>query len=307
MSIKTTTKFLEDVKRNVIMPPSQRLLTSADILSMASSIVESELVPLLLAARQGYLEATYSVSLVADQNVYELPPRSISRGLKDVKWYSPDRSSVHDLVLLDQEYSNLYETTGDYPKGFYFQADDIVVVPKPVSAYGCLEYKYHLAPNDLCLTADAAMVDTVAGDAVSVVAAPSAFAATTQIDFIKGRPGYTTLGMDAEIANVAGNILTFNSGVVPTTLKKGDYLAIAGTSPVVQAPDICYKYLLLKTAMEVAENLSDLENSDKIREKLIPPVRKELEVALEPRISDEVKKIINPYGLLRGRFRRFRF
>lgn len=303
---KTTANFLRGVRRRLVLPTAQRLLTDADILEVADTVIESELLPLLKFARQNFAVTHEDEALVSGQERYSLPVRAVDRGLKDLRWFSPDENSSRDLILVEPEDRHLFSQEAETPSGFYFEGDEIVLVPKPASDYGFIRKWYCLKPANLCTAGQAAEVAGISGDIISVSAVPNGYLPNTKVDFIRGRPGYGTLAMSREIANIAGTQLTFNTDVVPLSLAVGDYIAPAGLSPVLQIPDIAYRWVELKTAMDVAEIIEDFEASERIGKHLLSRAEKDLKAALEPRITGEATRIISRRGLLRSNaFRRF--
>lgn len=296
---KTADRLLEGIKRRVVLPSSQPLLEDEDMLEVADDVIEQVIVPLLLSVRQDFLVTDpYEQATVEDQEAYDIPYRSIGRGLRDLK-LEESGGSVRDLVLIKPEDSHLWVATGT-PTAFYFRGDKVVVVPAPSSATLTLLMSYNLAPSRLVLTDQAAVVTGTTATTVSVSSIPTTITTGTVVDFIQARSGSSILAMDKTVTNATGTTLTFASGVIPSTLGAGDYVSVYQTTPVIPIPNEAYPLLETSTAKRILNMIGDFEGARALAEEE-SDAEKHLKMILEPRIQGEPTKIINRNGLLRGR------
>lgn len=301
---RTTSDFIDGLKRRITMPSNQSLLDDADILAIASDVIETKLVKLLVSSKQNYLLTSEDFPLVAGQAGYDIPYRAVSGGLKDVKYVAGD-GSLKDLSLVDIEDLQMYATEGATPDGFYFQDDQLVLVPTPETASGSLRLYYYRTPSRLCLVSAAAQVSNISGDIVTVSSAPATFVAGFDVDFVKTRSLSTALALDASISDVSGTQITFDADVVPSRLVQGDWLAPAFQTPVVPVPDSCLSYLEAMTGVQVLKSIGDYEGSKNLYLEA-QDAEKDVVTLLEPRIDGEGDKIVNYSGLLRQKtYRRF--
>jgi hypothetical protein len=120
------------------------------------------------------------------------------------------------------------------------------------------------------------------------------------VDFVKGKSGNATIDFDVDVSSVNGSDIIFSSGEVPTTLVAGDYIALAGTAPVVQLPNEAYPLLETHTCRRILVSLGDYDGA-KMLDDAVQAEEKGLKLLLEPRIQGEPIVIINRSGLLRGR------
>lgn len=295
---KTTTRFLEGVKRRISNPANQVLLDDEDMLDMADDVMQLSIVPLMLSVRQDYYVTSEDEATVANQAEYSIPYRAIARGLRDLKLRDA-AGSTRDLSLIALEDAHLYRQNTDVI-GFYFKGDKIVLVNTPTVSTLTLEKWYNRAPSKFCLVDDAGLVTNISGNNVTINAVPSTFVAGAVIDFVQGKSGNSILDMDVEILGVNGAVISFTSGDVPSSLVVGDYISLAQTSPVLQCPDEIQPYLETETAIHILQALGDFENMKVLKEHAAEELKAAKQL-LEPRISGENTKIINRYSLLRGR------
>ena len=87
---------------------------------------------------------------------------------------------------------------------------------------------------------------------------------------------------------------------MPASFAPGDFVAIAGQSPVVNfIPNECYSLLESLLAYRVLNSLGDFEGAKTLAEDIAVEERN-IKQLLEPRIDGEPTIIINRTGLVRG-------
>lgn len=294
---KTGNQILTGIKRRVTVPASQPLLSDDDILAMVDDIVQSRLVPVIISMRQDFFVTTLDVPIIANQVDYDIPPRAVGRTLRDLKRKLADGNKV-DMTLVGVEDEHFSALTG-IPNQFYFKGDKVALSPMPSSTEGSIEMWYELMPSRITTTDNAAVVTSISGDDVSVTSVPSSLAIGDDIDFVAGCPGHFLKGMDKTITNIVGNVISFGTDEVPTTLAAGDYISPAGYTPVIQLPDECYPYLESETCYRMLQAISDYEGAKFLQADIEIELRN-LKMLLEPRIRGEATKIIPRMGLARG-------
>lgn len=302
----TTTQFLASVQRLIVAPSNQPLYSDADYYAIGDRKMQDSLVPLLDSLDGDFFVRTSLLPMVPDQSEYRLPARAVARKLRDVKIQN-SANIRFDFPKISIEREQIYQVNG-VPFGFYFKGDRFTVVPTPTTDQYSIQYWYFLGPGSMIPYSDAAVVSGISGDDVTVSSVPDSLVTGSVVDFIEGISGNSCISIDQTITNIAGNTLSFGAGTVPTDLALGDYVSIAGTSPVLQIPDSAVPYLVTLTAMDVLQALSDFEGYDRLYRIAFgdgpnPGQRKNLISLLEPRIEGEATKIINDFGLVNRGFR----
>lgn len=293
----TSDEFLADIKRLITIPSNQSRFTNADFLAFGNRKMQDTLVPVIDSLQQEFFVTKTLTDIVVSQDIYAIPPRALGRKLREVKIVGPSGGRA-DFPKIAVEREQFYRAAGT-PWGFYFYGDRIAIVPVPQATGYQLQLWWFLGPGKLIPVSDAAVVQSIAGDDVTVVSLPSTIVTGSTIDFIQGVSGNSCISIDKEVINVAGNTLTFTTGDVPTDLAAGDYISIAQTSPVLQIPDPAVPYLVTLTAMEVLQAIGDFEGRDALKETR-DLQDKNLKLLLEPRVEGESTPIINDYGFIGG-------
>ena len=300
----TSTEFLASVKRLITQPSNQKLFVDTDFYAMGDRKLKDTIVPLLDSLNGEFFVRTATLAMVSGQSEYRLPARAYGRKLREVKIVN-SAGYRFDFPKIEIEREQLYQISG-VPFGFYFKGDRFAVVPAPNSTAYSIQYWYFLAPSKIVDTASAALITAISGNDVTVSTLPTTIVAGSIIDFIEGIQGNACISLDKTIASVAGTVLTFTAGDVPTDLAIGDYISLASYSPVLQIPDNAVPYLVTLTCMDVLQALSDYEGYEALS-KIADSQRRSLMSILEPRIEGEATRIVNSFGLVNRGFGYRRF
>ncbi len=293
----TSTAFLTQVQQLITLPANQSRFPTTTMLSFGNRKLKDSVVPVIHSLNEEFFVTKTTVDLVADQSQYSIPSRAMGRKLREVKLVnsSGNRAAFPQIAIERVQFYRASST----PTGFYMYGDKIEVVPTPTATGYSLELWWFLPPGDLVTVSSAAVVSSVAGDDVTVVSVPSTLTTGIDIDFVAGVQGNSYLAIDTEIQNIVGTTISFSSGAVPSGLAAGDYLTVAGTSPVLQIPDMAVPYLVTLTAMELCQAMSDYEGMDRLKETR-DDQKANLMKTLEPRVEGEIIPMINDYGFIGG-------
>jgi hypothetical protein len=291
----TTTDLIAAVKSIASIPSSQNLFTTADFLRFANRAMRKKIIPLVMSTREEYWVASTDYAITADQANYAIPARAIGGKLRDIQWV--DGSAMESLPRLEPENVS---STDIGREGFYLEANNVVLSPTPSETDGTLRVKHFRRPNELVATTACAAIESIntATNQVVVSSVPSTFTNGLEVDFVKSEPGYEWHAIDQVITGISGTTITFAS--LPSNLAEGDYVCVAGQSPVPQIPEDLIPIL----EDEVAEMCMKAQgkNTKAFREELEMDKQESLKM-LTPRVDGEPKKIVGSKTLL-NRFRR---
>jgi len=293
--------FLLGLKQRITMPANQALLDNSGMLRMANSVMRDKLTPVILSANQNFFVTKKEEVTVTDQAEYAIPYRSVGRTLRDLKMRQTATASYgdRDMSLIALEDAHMFPQSGT-PSGFYFMGDKFVLAPKPISADWTLVLYYDLQPSRLVLITAAALVQSVSSNIVTCASVPTTMLAGTAVDFVKGRQGCATVGMDAAITAVTATEITFATAAdIPTGIGAGDYIALAQESPVLQIPDEGQPLLETMTAERICYAIGDFDGAAKLMAEAQEQEKNFLKL-IEPRIQGAQTKIVNRRGLLGG-------
>lgn len=298
----TADRLLAGVKRRISMPSSQVLLDDDDILAFADDVVKSKVVPMFESVNQEYFVTSTDTALAASTSEYDIPYRAVGRALREIKIKSStDDTDVRNLSKINIEDIQYYSAMSSV-SAFYFKGDRIYLVPSVSSATQVneLEIWYRLAPSNLVKLSTVATVVSATSTIVTVDAVPSSITTSTPIDFVQAKSGNRIYDIDKTPTAVGSTTITFAASTIPSALTAGDYIVLAGYSPVVNMiPNEAYPFIESSVAKRCLKAIGDFEGSRELDED-IADEKKSLLMMLEPRIDGEPTIIINRSGLVRG-------
>lgn len=302
--------LLEETKLRAFTPESQVSLSDAQILRILDRIIQLKIIPLIESTNQNYFVTTEEEDLVAGVREYSIPARSVGRTLRDLKMggvnsTTDEIENLCNVPLIDISDEQYYQSQSYSMKncGFYFFGDKIKLVPKVPTQIQALRLQkwYRIAVSSMVLSDAAMLVQSVSDPDVIVSSVPDGYEAGVLVDFIQGESGCSILGMDAAITNVSGTTITFAADTIPLTLQAGDWISLAGTSPVVtMIPNEAESLIQTLGAQRILKILGDSEGAKDLTEDMQEEMKYLLQM-LQPRIDGEPIVIINRNGLLRSR------
>lgn len=264
--------------------------TDSELLTILNREMKLTIVPLLMKLKEEFFIQPKDYT-ITDGGSYRLPKRNIGNKLRDVQIYND--GSYTPLNRLFEEDRNKGLT------GYYISRNSISLSDDITS--GTLRVKYFLAPSELILESSAAQILTIdSATEVTVSALPSTIQTSTPVDFIQSERPNDQLAIDQTITNINSTTLTFSS--LPDDLTVGDYICLAGESPVPVIPEDLVP-VLVQAALASALS-SKKDSSAKYEKEVLEEMKKTMIDMLDPRVeSNDVK--IRGQGLL-SRVRRRR-
>jgi hypothetical protein len=168
------------------------------------------------------------------------------------------------------------------------------LVLKSSTTSGILRMRYFIRPNRLVTTDSVGEITAIntTTHVVTVSVLPSTFITSVTYDLVKGKPGFDTLAMDQSVSAVGTNTLTFST--LPTGLAVGDFVCLAGESPVVQAPVELHPLTVQRTVVAGLAGLGDAKV--KVAAEMAEQMKTMALSLLSPRIVNAPKVIVNRNG-----------
>ena len=246
----TTLDLLNSIARKSFLPTGQTTFTNAEMLAIADEQTLDTIIPELLAVREEYLVYHTDYSITANQNAYNIPARAIGMQVRDVAIVSGDTINPSLPRIEPEEVTSA--ATGS-PTAFYLKNNQIILYPTPSTTINSLRVYYFLRPSELVETTDAAVISAIDTNTntVSVSSIPSSWVSGDSFDLIKQDGAQEPLAVDQESTTVSGTDIIFST--LPTGLRVGDYVALAGETPLVQLPVELRSTLAQATATEMLE------------------------------------------------------
>jgi hypothetical protein len=303
MTIFTGDKLLESVKRGITIPFNQTRFTDDDLLAFADEELETTIMPIILGMREEYAVYEEDVALVAGVSKYQIPSRAAGRILRDLELQIDSQTSV-SLAYIAPDDRNYYTNSSNYgsnPTGFYFENDKVVLIPSPISSPNqSLKMRFLMRHSQITKVSNARAITNI-NTTTNELTLASPFANTVQaatlVDLIKSTSQPVIRDYDLALTNVSGNIVTLPS--LPSDLAVGDYVAIAGQTPVLCLPEETHQVLAQAVAVRVMEAQGDAQAMQIAQANLDRKV-KAMQLIMMPRIEGETQVVMQRNGLLRN-------
>lgn len=300
MADYTTAGLLASIRRRAMLPSAASAgTTDIDLLALANEELILGLAADLMRVREEYL-LTYT-DVPIDGVEYRIPSRAVGQMLQRVQLR--DSSGLEmDLTRLRGPQVSQYSATGLEPFGYRLRGNTLLLVPSADTSFTTLRMEYAIRPSELTATAsDFKVITGIDEDLNQVdVSSASGFSTLTPLDFVSSTPGFDVLQAEVLPINLIGNTFVFAS--LPKGLKVGDYLCLAGKSPVPTIPLEYHQVLAQRVAITVCAALGDWVAVDRLNGELVK-MEKEAGVTLvSPRTPDSPRKVLatrnalNPHG-----------
>jgi hypothetical protein len=295
----TADDLITSIKKRGRVPTSQTTFTNANLLTLADQELEVGLLPQIMKNREDYYLHETDIDVVSGKSQYRIPKRAIGGKVKSVCLVESN-GDENPLEKIDYE-NRIYYTNAANPV-FYIKNNSIVIVPEPDTTLAAqtLRVSYFIRPSSLVLESSAATITAINTNTneVTVSAVPSTITASTPIDFVRSDGGFECLDIDVTPTGLTSTTFTFSS--LPTDLEVGDYICLAGETPIPQIPAELHTVLALRVTVTVLASLGFINEMKAVQKKL-----EEAEEAvghlISPRVDSNAKKIINRRSLLNSR------
>lgn len=230
-----------------LMPSVQALFTDPNLLTIMTFEMTSKIIPLIDNQAEEYFihidDIPYNTSLTA----FDIPTRALAGKLRSVSFVDSNNNEVRIPRLRLEDIMSNVNATGLAINpalwGFYLRNNKVVLYLGSTnggsSSFQYLRLRYVRQPNQLVLSTACGEVTAIVGDVVTVDAIPATFTTSEEYDLISNSPQmFDSLLDDATITAIdtMTNEITFTTGTVPSDLQIGDWVCLAGQSPIPQIP-----------------------------------------------------------------------
>lgn len=291
----TSTAFVSAVKRLAAMPTDQDTFTTEKFLEIGDEQILSYILPGLAQKLEQYYAYDVEESVNAT-GVYEIPSRAVGGALLNVALL--DGTSRHDVSWISEDQLDRTDESLTGKPGCYIKRNQLILVPPTSHGYDTLRKTILIRPNSLIQTSSAAQITAIntGTGTLTFASLPSTFTTARSYDFIQQNPHFDHVEIDKSATTITSTTMVFAS--LSSRLAVGDWVAIAGQSPIVQVPVELQVLLRYKAAQSCLMSQGDTEHYKTIT-KDIELMEKGLTSIFTPRIKQEGKKIINRSPLLR--------
>lgn len=258
--------LIESVKDRSFAPISQSTFQDADILRILNEELSLKLVADLLTVREDFFLALYERAIVADKDHYLIPPKAIG-GKINALFIVDSNDNRAILERWDVVRSSEYNGSRGGPEKFYFEADEVVIMPKPSAAGDTLLFSYPREPNELVLTSSCAKITSVSSNSTHTTFTvdtdlTGSLSVGDDVDFLRGVSPFTLWAEEKEITAITSTtIQVLKSDVVDVdgTVEPGanDYICPTGYANIAMIPKQFHPVLAQMGAVRVLAALGD--------------------------------------------------
>lgn len=295
-------EMISALKDTGMIPSSDEAFSTARLIAVMNREQRLYLARLLVSLGDAYQLARADVAIVAGTARYRIPGRAVVAGLKLVEIVGSDGSVAPlDEVPRARAYEHTLLGAGGH---YYIEGLELVFLTTPAAA-GTIRFTYFRRLSNLVDAEEVGLITAIntGTKVVSIDAAPGTFTSSALYDFVQANPHFDILGEDLT-ATVAGTNLTF-ADELPDGLAEGDYVCLAGQTPVCQAPVELHEVLIQKACVHVLKAKGDPKAS--MAEADLATMRNDAISLLQRRVTSAPELVMNfnapGWGRYRGRSR----
>lgn len=289
----TSTGLIANVKRRGFIPAGSGL-SAADILQVLTEQLRNYIPAFLKRIREEYIIAELRIAVTGA--TVPVPARAVGAALRSVDWLGPWDTVPRPLTRIEPERRNAYaatETSGN-AAGYVIQGNDLILVPAVTS--GTLVLKYQQRPGQLVTVNECAQITAIntGTRTLTFASVPASFTTSMVYDVVPATPNFVARSLDIAVSSVTTTTVVL-SAAVPSTFVVGDYVCLAGETPVPQVPLEVHDLLAQAAASKIANSMGSTRK-DAIKEAL-KDLREEITVLLTPRSDSNARYVINRNGV----------
>lgn len=297
----TTTELIADIKQRCSVPTSQNLFDESKFVRFLSNKLRDNILPQIMSAREDFFVASEDIAITTTTqatNAYAIPQRAVGMKLKTVVLVDAQgneeelpRLSYKDKSLPGYvDYQSLY--------GYYLEGNKVRLHLADSYVNQTLRMYFFRRPNQLVKTSEAGKITNIdtGTNVITLDNAPTSWTTSTTFDAICADPPFDSKADDLTITNIAGFDLTF--ATIPDELAVGDWIAVAGESPVAQIPYEAYSLLTQLGVIKVLEALKDTQGMQNAVNDY-NQMRQDFFTMITPRVDGQPKKVVSRTGTWR--------
>lgn len=253
----TTTELVAQIRRDAHLDDNEPDWTATAILAVADEVARRHVLKALLAAREDFLVTYKDFAVTSGQSNYRIPPRALYGNVRDVT-YIDSAGRGYNVPQLLLEDIDIYSSATTHPinfAGFTLQGENVVLLPPPNVTTGTLRMRYFRRPGNLVPTTSAYQITGVSVATATITIGTHTFSTGNTVDLIQANPGFDVLNQDLAIASTTGTQLIFSS--ISNELQVGDWVCVAGSTPIPQLPAEMHNVLGLGTAAHILRSVGD--------------------------------------------------
>lgn len=294
-----TERLIELIKLACAVPTSQLTYTDADFSNLASRVLQTIVVPLIMSCRENYFLTHEDIFSPAD-GVMDFPGDAVGTKVRNICYIAQQNPlQLINLPMIDLD---VVAGVGFYNQvtlaGFYVEGDQFILYPNTsVPTNTPIRVYYYRRTLELAAPAEYGQVVSVDSGSNTLVLdfVPLDWGTGTELNSISSEPNFKETNSSFVVTAVSSPSIIVDS---VEGISVGDYISTAGYSAVPQIPVEAMNYLAQCTAVVVLEGLGDRDGA-KAAGDISLEMKTALLIMISQRVDGSVKKVINPSGGLR--------
>lgn len=287
--------LVENVRTRCMLPSSDESYSTARLLQLMNDEQGTFVAKLLMSPREEYLGTYEDQTTSSGKAKYRVPKRAIGNKIKFAAIVDGE-GKAPPLKRIEPERRHEYALSGT-PEAYMFNGSYVELVPAPTGTQ-TLRIFYFQRPNRLVESTAAGIItdiDTGTGE-VTVEAVPETGTFTDDVtyDLVRGTPGFECMALDLAASDVTGDVLTFDASDLPDDLAVGDYVCLAGETPIPQLPVEIHALLAQRAVVKALEAAGDPKV--KFAKEDLKEMYQDAKSLLSPRAEGTPRKVINRNG-----------
>jgi len=295
----TWTELYDSIKVRGSIPTAAAFFTEGRLLTIANDTLRLDLMNLVNSVQEGFYSYDDDTTVDSSNNAYRIPSRAVGAKLENaILLIGTKRSPLtrfSEDEILDSEQSP------ESKPGFYIKRNHLYLLPKDGAGFTTLRQVIVMRPNQIVKNTEGAEITAIdtGTKVVTCSTVPAGWTTSKTFDIVKADPGFDWLAIDQTASAVttgASGTLTFSA--LPSELAVGDWVSLAGESPVIQLPVELQPLLAQETANVAMHSKGDAQ-AMKLGTEAAKKLRKAAQDLINPRVEKAPKKIRNRSGILR--------
>lgn len=292
----TTDSLIDSIKLRGMIPSNQNTITSDNFITFINEEMYLGVLPHILSYHEDNVSRSEEVALVNGTYRYQIPHRAIGNKIKDV-YIQDSNGGLRELTRISNgDLADWERNDVSYPQAFYLEGDSIVLLNNPSSS-DTLKFIYHMRPNRIVAETRAGKITSISSGAITLESMPTVFASTAKYDIIKCTSPYNCTAVDITPTNISGNVITFSTTDLPSSLSVGDYVNLAEETIIPQIPPELHSLLAQRVVARCLEALGDINGLQTANAKIA-----EMEIKtgslIDNRVENAPQKVKNRWGFL---------
>ena len=293
--------MINSARRRTMTPDDTSAFTDQDILDILDEELNAQVLEKLKVLHGDNLTVAIDIPR-SDDGTYEIPYRAVGNTLRDVSLLQGD--TLYELSQISISELPDHSGVGDSSSSldlFYMENSTIRLVT-PTRAYTSIRMRFMLRPNVLTKQEESGTIsdiitDDIAGTTTLVLSSVGKnFVSGVDYDIVGAKSPNKIKAFDklpTVVSIGSSGSIVFNTSDLTNELsdiKKGDYVTLAGETPVPNIPTEMHPLLAQAAAVQLLESTTDTEaltNAQKRMDKMAASIQ----TLVDNRVDFAPKKI----------------